>query len=254
VGSVISDREARRGAAPEMAWRIASGSIDIHDSSNKAEAVGTMTFTKAYGVGNTEGEVLNMLGTVIRVLAGRRTGSSFSLMAIRLPPVKGLRRISMMTKMRPFTSSRVICASRPALTNGCFVPRARWHLHTRSHDHERGGRHRISEGFGEHTDSGGVLIRDHGARRCETNVESPLRLSTTAGRALCGLLSEAPDTWTAEGRGKTRTNLIPSLSTPLGLPRPTHVESFRFASPPLPSLSIPVSAPVAGQVSSWRPA
>jgi hypothetical protein len=30
-----------------------------------------MTFTKAYGVENTEGEVLNMLGTDIRVLAGQ---------------------------------------------------------------------------------------------------------------------------------------------------------------------------------------
>jgi quercetin dioxygenase-like cupin family protein len=48
-----------------------------------------MTFTKAYGVENTEGEVLNMLGTDIRVLAGRRTGSSFSLMTIRLPPGQG---------------------------------------------------------------------------------------------------------------------------------------------------------------------
>ena len=28
------------GPAPEMAWRIAAGSIDISDSSNKAEAVG----------------------------------------------------------------------------------------------------------------------------------------------------------------------------------------------------------------------
>jgi quercetin dioxygenase-like cupin family protein len=45
-----------------------------------------MTFTKAYGVENTEGEVLNMLGTDIRVLAGRRTGSSFSLMTCRIPP------------------------------------------------------------------------------------------------------------------------------------------------------------------------
>ena len=80
-----------------------------------------MTFTKAYGVENTEGEVLNMLGTDIRVLAGRRTGSSFSLMTCRLSLVKGLRRISMMTKMRPFTSSRVKCASRPALTNGCLA-------------------------------------------------------------------------------------------------------------------------------------
>ena len=49
----------------------------------------TMTFTKAYGVENTEGEVLNMLGTDIRVLAGRRTGSSFSLMTCRLPPGQG---------------------------------------------------------------------------------------------------------------------------------------------------------------------
>jgi quercetin dioxygenase-like cupin family protein len=45
-----------------------------------------MTFTKAYGVENTEGEVLRILGNDLRALAGRRTGSSFSLMKIRIPP------------------------------------------------------------------------------------------------------------------------------------------------------------------------
>ena len=48
-----------------------------------------MTFTKAYGVEDTESEVLNILGTDIRVLAGRRTGSSFSLMKCHLPPGQG---------------------------------------------------------------------------------------------------------------------------------------------------------------------
>jgi quercetin dioxygenase-like cupin family protein len=48
-----------------------------------------MTFTKAYGVGNTEGDVLNLLGTDFRFLAGRRTGSSFSLMTCHIQPGTG---------------------------------------------------------------------------------------------------------------------------------------------------------------------
>jgi quercetin dioxygenase-like cupin family protein len=48
-----------------------------------------MTFTKAYAVGNTEGEGLSLLGTDFRWLAGRRTGSSFSVMTCRIKPGTG---------------------------------------------------------------------------------------------------------------------------------------------------------------------
>ena len=48
-----------------------------------------MTFTGAYGVADNEGDVLHLLGNDMRLLAGRRTGSSFSLMKIRVPPGEG---------------------------------------------------------------------------------------------------------------------------------------------------------------------
>ena len=44
-----------------------------------------MTNAKAYGLTGGDGEVLSMLGTDIRVLAGRKTGASFSVMSCILP-------------------------------------------------------------------------------------------------------------------------------------------------------------------------
>jgi mannose-6-phosphate isomerase-like protein (cupin superfamily) len=102
---------------------LPSGTIDISDSSNKAEAgwERTMTFIKAYGVENTEGEVLNMLGTDIRVLAGRRTGSSFSLMTCRLPPGQGPPPHIHDDEDEAFYVLDGQMRFKPALTNGCLA-------------------------------------------------------------------------------------------------------------------------------------
>jgi quercetin dioxygenase-like cupin family protein len=80
-----------------------------------------MTFTKAYGVENTEGEVLHILGNDIRVLAGRRTCSSFSLITCRIPPGQEPPPHIHDDEDEAFSVLEGRVPSGPALTNGCLA-------------------------------------------------------------------------------------------------------------------------------------
>jgi hypothetical protein len=61
---------------------------------------------RAYALQPAEGNHILMLGTDIRVLAGKPTNASFSLLAIDLPAGQGPHRMCMTRRMRPSMSSR----------------------------------------------------------------------------------------------------------------------------------------------------